>query len=89
MRIRGLERAEAISISNQLFVSPLILKEKAKSSSHSYIYSLHLSLTFIGLVVSFARSENEESTKQKMKRILFAIFGSKIYITVLLFYFHF
>ena len=85
MRVRGLERAEAISISNQLFVSPLILKEKAKSSSHS----LHLSLTFIGLVVSFARSENEESTKQKMKRILFAIFGSKIYITVLLFYFHF
>ena len=81
MRVRGLERAEAISISNQLFVSPLILKEKAKISSHS----LHLSLTFIGLVVSFGRSENEESTKQNMKRILFAIFGSKIYITVLLF----
>ena len=85
MRVRGLERADAVSISDHLFVSSLILKEKAKSSSHS----LHLSLTFIGLVVSFARSENEESTKQNMKRIVFAIFGRKIYITVLLFYFHF
>ena len=38
-----------------------------------------MSLTFIRLVVSFARSENEESTKQKMKRIVFAVSGFKIY----------
>ena len=75
--------SRAVSISNQLFVSPLILKEKTKADS------LHLSLTFIGLVVRFARSEDEESTKQNMKRIVFAILGRKIYITVLLFYFHF
>ena len=80
MDSKGLRQFQ--SLVNSLF---LLLKEKAKSSSHS----LHLSLTFIGLVVRFARSENEESTKQNMKRILFAIFGRKSYITVLPFYFHF
>ena len=79
MDSKGLRQFQ--SLVNSLF---LLLKEKAKSSSHS----LHLSLTFIGLV-SFARSENKESTKQNMKRILFAIFGRKSYITVLPFYFHF
>ena len=80
MDSKGLRQFQ--SLVNSLF---LLLKEKAKSSSHS----LHLSLTFIGLVVSFARSENEESTKQKMKRIVFAVSGFKIYIKVILFYLYF
>ena len=80
MDSKGLRQFQ--SLVNSLF---LLLKEKAKSSSHS----LHLSLTFIGLVVSFARSENEESTKQKMKRIVFAVSGVKIYIKVILFYLYF
>ena len=68
MDSKGLRQFQ--SLVNSLF---LLLKEKAKSSSHS----LHLSLTFIGLVVSFARSENEESTKQKMKRIVWQFLALK------------
>ena len=82
MRVRGLKRAEAVSISSQLSVSPFERKSEKR-------IVLHLSLTFIRLVVSFARSENEESTKQKMKRIVFAVSGFKIYIKVILFYLYF
>ena len=72
MDSKGLRQFQ--SLVNSLF---LLLKEKA--------HSLHLSLTISGLVVSFARSENEESRKQNMKRIVFAVFGLKIYIQVILF----